>query len=148
MKKSVDSLAIADLMTPDPITVTTAVSIEKTLAIMNAGSLLHLPVVDEEGLLLGMVSDRDLSVIRQIPGVMEISEEEIKEVLQAPIGVVLKSRFLVNQDVTILSASAPLQEGIDLLVATGYGAIPVVGDDEELVGILSVIDVLRWLGQD
>lgn len=137
---------VKDLMTKDPVTVTPEVTIRKVMELMNALSVRHVPVLDQNRGLLGVISDRDLSFLHQMPGVLEKSRAELEKALDAPIGVALKSRFLVSQDVVTLAKEDSLQESIDYFVATGEGALAVVDEDEQLVGILSVIDVLRWVG--
>lgn len=151
MAANVDAatMKVSDLMTRKPITVSPDVTIRQVLALMQGASIRHIPVVDEKEGLMGMVSDRDLKFLHQIPGVFdEFSEEKIIAALDAPIGVALKSRFLVNKDVIVLRGEEKLGRAIDLFVGSGFGALPVLDADQCVVGILSVIDVLRWVGDE
>ena len=148
-KADVATVKVSDLMTRKPITVSPDITIKKVLTLMQGASIRHIPVIDPDDGLIGMVSDRDLKFLHQIPGVFdEFSEEKIEEALEAPIGVALKSRFLVNRDVVTLGSKDDLLKAVNLFVSSGYGALPVVDADECLVGILSVIDVLRWVGDE
>jgi CBS domain-containing protein len=61
-KSSRDTL-IGELMTPNPITVSTQSSIEECMQIMSDKKFRHLPVVDD-GKLMGMISIGD--VVRQV----------------------------------------------------------------------------------
>ena len=47
-------------MTPEPVAVQPDETVAEAIEILEQHSFRHLPVVDEEGVLLGMVSDRDL----------------------------------------------------------------------------------------
>ncbi|MCK5070201.1 MAG: CBS domain-containing protein, partial [Desulfocapsa sp.] len=47
-------------MTPDPITVSPAMLLPEARALLNDYHFRHLPVVDEEGGLVGILTDRDL----------------------------------------------------------------------------------------
>ncbi len=139
---------VMDLMTRDPIVIDPDVTIERVLALMQEASIRHMPVVDEQGL-LGMISERDLRFIHRLPGFYEaLGEEQVRQMLDAPIGVAMKSRFLVERDVTTLDPQEGLKRAIDLIISTSVGALPVVDPGGEVVGILSATDILRWLSDD
>lgn len=141
-----DDIKVSDLMTGDPIVVDPEVEISRVLGLMQEASIRHVPVVDDDGL-VGMVSDRDLAFIHGLPGVFDkLQKADIEAVLQTPIAVVMKSRFLVARHVEIVSVDAPVTEAIDIFIAAGINAVPVVGDDGDVVGILSIVDILRWVG--
>ena len=139
---------VLDLMTDDPIVITPELSVVKVLALMREAAIRHLPVVDEDGI-MGMLSRRDLNFIHGVPGVFEgVKDEDLEEILEAPVGVVLKSRSLVDRDVIALDRDDELKKAVDLFVSTSVGALPVIDEDGEVVGILSAIDVLRWVADD
>lgn len=56
----IEGLAAEALMTREVIMVGPATPVDAALQIMDEGYFRHLPVVDEEGVLLGLVSVRDL----------------------------------------------------------------------------------------
>lgn len=137
---------VRDLMTPDPILIDPEVPLRRVRALMNKASIRHLPVVDEKGI-IGLVSDRDLIFLHAIPGVApEFSVEKIEAILDSPVGVIMKSRFLVERDVLSVGPGDALAEAVDLFVSTGVGALPVLDEAGKVVGILSTIDILRWAG--
>lgn len=143
-----EAVMVRELMTEDPITVAPDVSLEQVLGIMQQASIRHLPVVDDEGL-VGVVSDRDLKFIHGLPGVFDhVGKEDIEAVLDDPISLVLKSRFLVDRDVTTLDPNDSVEEAVDIFVSTKIGAIPVVDVHQEVVGIVSDVDVLRWVADE
>jgi CBS-domain-containing membrane protein len=49
-----------DLMTEDPVTVSMMGKVQDAARLLQSLDVRHLPVVDEEGTLVGMLSDRDL----------------------------------------------------------------------------------------
>ena len=53
-------MAVAEVMTPNPHTIRTDSSLVKALDIMFENRFRHLPVVDEAGTLLGVMSCRDI----------------------------------------------------------------------------------------
>ncbi|MBI3029034.1 MAG: CBS domain-containing protein [Candidatus Rokubacteria bacterium] len=84
----------------------------------------HLPVLDGP-LLVGIVSDRDL---RSAPS----EAVPLREVMQRPVFV--------------LSADTSLRRAARLFRERRFGAMPVV-EGRELVGIVSVVDVLKVVGE-
>ncbi len=137
------TLVVGDIMTADPIIAEPDTTVEQVMALMQEASIRHVPIVDSGGI-LGVVSNRDLTFIHGLPGVFDKGgDRRIEEVLDAPVSVILKSRFLIDRDVVTIDRDAPLEQAVNILVGSKLGALPVV-DDEELVGILSTVDVLRW----
>jgi citrate synthase len=72
---------VADWMTADPITATADVPATDGLKRMNEGRFRHLPVVDGDGQLVGVVSMRDLMAIAKVEAVRHPGE------LDAPKGL-------------------------------------------------------------
>lgn len=143
-----DDIPVRQLMTSNPIVVEPDVTVERVLAIMREASIRHVPVVDESGI-LGVVSDRDLTFIHGIPGVFDvIDDDDVQEALDAPVSVVMKSRFLVGRDVVTIGRDEPVQQAVNIFVGSKLGALPVVDESDSIVGVLSSVDVLRWLADD
>jgi CBS domain-containing protein len=58
--KASKDTAVADVMTPDPVTVTPEHSIDECMALMTDHRIRHLPVVNERGSVEGVISIGDL----------------------------------------------------------------------------------------
>lgn len=121
-----------DVMTPNPLTLTARMRIGQAISLMQEQDIRHAPVV-RDGELIGMLSDRDLRAL-WVPG--------------SDLGVDGRvydryvEDFMSNDPYTV-SPETELDEVIDHFVDTRFGAFPVVDADGALVGIISVIDVLR-----
>lgn len=98
----------------------------------------HLPIVTAEGELVGMISDRDLREYR-LPILEELENPgKADELLETPLSQVMSG------NVVSIDSFESLRTAVDLMIEYGVGALPVVDPDgEELVGILSYVDVLR-----
>jgi len=59
-RRSPDQTCIADVMTKDLQTISPEASPEEALQCMSEGKFRHMPVVDDAGKVLGVVSQRDL----------------------------------------------------------------------------------------
>jgi CBS domain-containing protein len=128
----------ADVMTPKPLTVRPGDPLRAALSIMIDAEVRHLPVVDGDGRLVGMLSDRDvraavgdpIEMLERRP-CLALDEADIESVMTtSPIAV---------------RAVAPLSELAACLLNGRIGAVPVLDDDDRVVGIASYLDVLRHL---
>ena len=128
-----------DLMTPDPLTVTPQASIADVWDLMREVDVRHLPVV-EGGVLVGMVSDRDVARVDLARLLKVEGAEALREELATPVVQIM------SPDVIAVGPEAEIGEGIDLLIDHKIGAVPVVDEDtREVLGIISYVDVLRAL---
>ncbi len=98
----------------------------------------HVPVVDDKGRVIGIITDRDVS--RLAPSLLRpISPEEYNAVFEAtPI-----TRAMTLKPLTI-SPEASMREAVELLFTKKIGALPVV-EQEKLVGIITISDALGLL---
>ena len=142
------SMQVRHVMTGNPISVEPDVTVERVMALMREASIRHIPVVDDRGI-VGIVSNRDLASIHGLPTMIDGFEESaVEEALQAPVAAVMKSRFLIDRDVVTIDRDAPLKKAVNQLVATKLGALPVVDASGNLVGIITPVDVMRWVADD
>ena len=58
-----EKVRVGDVMTPNPVTIGPDETVEEALRIMNKIRARHLPVVDEKGRLIGIVSIRDIELV-------------------------------------------------------------------------------------
>jgi CBS domain-containing protein len=129
---------VADRMTLGPVTVHPSDGIKDALAKMKTGRFRHLPVVDEDGKLIGMLSDRDIRLIR--PSLAFVKDEDAA--LQ--IWSTAVRQAMVFDPVTI-APDAPIEAAAKLMLRWEVGALPVVKDKDVLVGVITYTDLLREL---
>jgi acetoin utilization protein AcuB len=105
---------------------------------MQQRDIRHLPVVDDDNRLVGIVTDRDIRSVlpRQLADGQ--GDEQVRE-QHAHI----KVADAMTTDLLTISPSHTLQDAMLLIEQKKVGAFPVVDDDNKLVGILSVRDLLR-----
>jgi len=121
-----------DVMTERPRTISPQATVGAAVRLLEELEIRHLPVVDESGELIGMLSDRDL---RGSHGDGELG---------TPRG---SARIvdLMNGNVIQAMADDDLAEIAELMVDNRIGAVPIVDERGMLVGIVSYVDVLRTL---
>jgi CBS domain-containing protein len=103
---------------------------------MAENGIRHMPIVDRAGRLIGMVSDRD--VREAIGSPMRLAADgAMPEALTA-----LAAANVMSADPVSVTSDVPLGDVAHLFANRGIGAVPVVDDEQRVLGIVSYMDVL------
>jgi acetoin utilization protein AcuB len=125
-------------MTRKVITVTPDDGIFKAQELMAANKIRHLPVIESENRLIGVVTDRDIRSALPYKFFKESpSEEEKKNFAE------LKIKDIMTQNPITISPTYTLQDALLMIQDARVGALPVVDENGILNGIISVRDLLR-----
>jgi CBS domain-containing protein len=119
-------LKVRDLMTTALITVRPRETVERADLDMKLAGIRHLPVLDERGRLVGVVSDRDLLRAFGLAGKKEVV-----------IGEVMTAKAIT------VTEDTPAADAVEILIANKIGCLPVVSDDGHLVGLVTDTDFLE-----
>jgi acetoin utilization protein AcuB len=125
-------------MTSKVITVGKEAGILEAQEKMAAHHIRHLPVVDQENQLIGIVTDRD---IRSALPYSLFKDPQKTDEREAMAGI--KIDEIMTKDPFAISPSDTIQDALLLLQEKRVGAIPVVDEQRRLRGIISVRDLLR-----
>ena len=117
-------MTVGDIMVKPVVTATPNASVAEARRLLEKARVRHLPVLDG-GLLVGIVSDRDLRSARSDS---------------------LPLREIMTRTVFVLSPDTSIRRAARLFRERKFGAMPVL-DGREVAGIVSVVDVLRVLGE-
>ncbi len=118
----------ADLMTPNPVSISRAASVREAAAFLTARGISAAPVIDDAGRPIGVVSRSDILIHHQAPAVD-----------RTPVhSVMTPAVFSVRPD-------TPAVEVIETMVGLGVRRVFVVDDAGVLIGVVSAFDVLRKL---
>lgn len=129
----------ATLMSAPPITFRPEERLVSAALTMTREEIRHAPVVDEEGRVVGMLSDRDLRVMLGDPSRLADREDD------APYAETLTVGDAMSTSPVVVLAEASLFEIARCFLGTRVGALPVVDDQGAPVGIVSYLDVLGYL---
>jgi len=136
-----EQLAVRDVMTDRPHTTTADTPLREAASVIAAGGFGALPVVDESGLLVGMLSERELvrylmqSQLQQGAGVRTPTETGKHRRLV---------RDVMTRQVLCVSPEQPLSEVASIMVNKDLDAVPVVREGR-VAGYLSRGDIIRKL---
>ena len=123
-------------MTRKVITVEQEANIFDAQQLMAENKFRHLPVIDTEGRLSGIVTDRDIR--SALPYNFFKEPDSQKEKIST-----LKVKDIMTKDPMSISPTYTIQDALLLIQDSNVGALPVVDDDRQLKGIISVRDLLR-----
>jgi CBS domain-containing protein len=132
----------ADLMTRDPVALAARTPLAQAAAAMADRNLKRLPVVDQQGRLVGMVSRSDL-----LATVAEGQRQRPTDPLVLPAGAPAIVGEMMLRDVPTVHRDTPLVTTIERLLETAKRRVVVVDDAGQVVGIITDGDVLRRAAQ-
>lgn len=132
-------MLIKDWMSKSPVTVKPATSIMKAAKLMKENGYHRLPVVDDDGTLVGIVSDRDIKEASPSKATTLDMHELYYLLSEIKIGdIMTKNPICLKPDDTIEKAAA-------LMMEHNFGGMPVVDESGRLVGIITDSDVFKVL---
>jgi len=138
-----------DLMRRDLTSLEPDTLVHEAIYIMEQSGLSTLPVVDEEGKLVGIITEHDLiqaalpeyfemlHSVTFLPNLNQI-QKRLKEMAFRPVSEYMKEVFSVHLDDEDLHIA-------DLLIRKRLKQIPVVDGEGHLVGVIRRIDLLSRL---
>jgi CBS domain-containing protein len=124
-------LRVSDLMTTALITRTEEETIGRAELDMELADVRHIPIVDEHGNVIGIISNRD--VFRAFG----------RDLGKRGGGGAVRVGDIVSRDVITVDRDTPAYEAAELLLDHKIGCLPVIGDDGQLVGLVTETDFLR-----
>ena len=126
-------LSIADVMTKEVVTLIENDTLNVADDVMGLARIRHMPVVDEDGLVVGLVSQRDLfrGALARALGYGEFAQQKLYGILRV--------KDVMTNDVLTISPTATLVEAAKIMTDGKIGCLVVV-DGERLAGILTESD--------
>ncbi len=128
---------VSERMSTDLITTSPDLPIAEARKLMTDNGIRHLPVVDEKGLLVGIVTDRDMR--DAMPSTLlkkEDYEITLEKIMDFPV-----KEIMTKEPLTIY-AYFTLQDTLLVMQKKKVGALPVIDEQGYLKGILSTRDLL------
>lgn len=127
---------VTDYMTRKVISISPDTGIREAFFKMKEHHIRHLPVVDEDNKLIGIISDRELRRPDWVDESMDIAHVYYLDDEMSIKDVMIKNIYVIHTYDTLVKA-------IKLLLDNDIGAAPVLDKTGALVGMLSAVDLLR-----
>ena len=143
---------IADAMTRDPVVVRAETPLNEAIQILAERRISGLPVVDNAGQLVGIISETDLmwretgvtppAYIMFLDSVIYLQnpakhERELHKALGQTVGEVM------SNDPISISPDKPLKEAAQIMHEKEVRRLPVVDDAGQVIGILTRGDIVQ-----
>lgn len=144
-------LTAKDIMTPDPLTATPETDIAQAASILLQNDINGLPVIDQDGHLVGILCQSDLvslqkkfplpSVFTFLDGFLPLSststmEKEIQKIFASTV-----ADAMTPSPVTV-QVDTPVDDIAGLMVDRKFHSLPVM-DGDKLVGMVGMKDILK-----
>lgn len=129
-------MLVKDQMTPNPICGHPDMPVTKAQQIMQEHNIRHLPILDDDKKLVGLITMR--SLMNAVPSdVSKFSPFVVNYVLAK-----IKARNIMVKDVVTISEDTAFEEAARIMADRKLGCLPVMRNDE-LVGIISDNDLFN-----
>lgn len=132
---SPSTLVARDIMASPVTTLPLTASLAQAWDLVKNQRFRHIPIQSQNGTLVGILSDRDLSrgtveaAFAGIDGWAHLAKKTIESYVSYPV-------LVVSPDATFLAI-------VRVLLEERIGAIPVVSQEKELLGMITRSDILR-----
>jgi CBS domain-containing protein len=149
------ALTVRDIMDADPVSVTVADSVETVLHVMRDNELNGVPVVNEGGRCVGIITEADLVLSDEgedfhLPHYFELFggvvflerwshfEERARKAFAAT------AEEMMSEDPVTIEPDATVREAAHLIARRKHNRLPVI-EHGRLVGVVTRVDVLDGL---
>jgi len=131
-------IKVSNYMSPRVLSIPPTMGIREAFFKMKENAIRHLPIVDENNTLIGIISDRELRRPNWVDEAQDISH-----VYYLDNSMLVSDVMITN--VHVVHTYDTLSKAVSLLLDNHIGAAPVLDKTGTLVGMLSSIDLLRAL---
>jgi acetoin utilization protein AcuB len=143
-------ITAGDAMTADVVSLGIADVLGSAKDMLQQHEFRHMPIVDEQGVLVGIISDRD--ILRQLPFAGKRPPRDsgefrshLFEVDESSISLEMPLERIMTHKVSCISAEAKLSDVALTMRKQKISCLAVVEGDRKLCGIITVVDIMRSL---
>lgn len=140
-------MKVKEVMTRDLTAAEPSMTVRELIELFHQSGLSSVPVVNEEGRILGIISERDI-IEGALPGYFEVLHgitnmdhlsQKLREIENDRI------EFYMTPEVVKIEEDEDDLTAADLMIRKNIKSLPVINKDGILVGMLRRIDLLKDL---
>jgi CBS domain-containing protein len=146
-----------DIMTTPAITVKPDLGVKELVTLFTERHIGGAPVVDDDGRLVGIVTEGDLMAMDAdiaLPHYFEIfdsiiyleSEKKFRERVEKAAAANVEQLMTDGDKVKTIGPDEPARAAATLMSKHRFDRVPVVDDDGKVVGIVTRHDIMKILG--
>jgi len=128
---------VRDRMSAPVVTITADTSFPDALKLMRDHQFRRLPVVDRKGELVGIISEADL-LHAEPSSATSLSIWEVQYLL-----IKLEIKTIMTKEVVTATPDTPVEDAARLMVANKIGGLPVVDEQDRVIGIITETDIFE-----
>ncbi|MBT3984094.1 MAG: CBS domain-containing protein [Bacteriovoracaceae bacterium] len=121
---------VIDIKSPDPLTLSPANTIREALKTIEDKTVHHLPIVID-GLLTGMISDRDL---------IDFSHDELDKEIRL--------HKVMSKVVLACGENTEIKNAAKVMTYENINALAVIDSEMAFVGLVTSNDILKWVFEE
>jgi len=124
-------ITVQEMMTANPVTLTRSHSLRDARMLMEEKKFRHIPIVDDEKKLIGLVTQRNVlanSVSQQTP----LEHEAISKIESST-----SIADIMTTELTTVTADIKIASAAQLVHHKKYGCLPVIDKNKQLIGIIT-----------
>jgi CBS domain-containing protein len=148
-RPAIADICVTEVMTRDVLCVSPDLSLDGLRALLVERGISGVPVVDDRGVPMGMISKSDL--VRRVyedaatgEGTVRLDEEGLEPGFHVERSCGTVADYMLPIAHT-LGDDAPLAHAAALMAWEGVHRIPVCAADGTVVGIITTLDIARWV---
>lgn len=141
-------MQVGKIMTKNPTTIPDSATLLKTAKILQDNNVSGAPVVNEDGDLVGVVSEKDVfkalypshAEFYDSPGIwvdLDTLEERTKDAIDKPV------QDFMTKDVVTVNANASLMQVGSMMMVRGIHRIVIISQDNRIEGIVTRRDIYQ-----
>jgi len=149
---------VEDVMTEQVVWLEEQDNLAKAMDVMQEGKFRHVLIVDKEGRLTGIISDRD--ILRYLPmrsrqGMIqgarsagtraEVFRSNLFDVAPEDASLGLPVKNIMSQEIVHVLPTCSFYDAVKMLHEMKISCLPVVDDEKKIRGIVTATDVMRGL---
>jgi CBS domain-containing membrane protein len=143
-------LRCADIMSRELVTVQFGTPLQEAWALLRSRRIKALPVVDRASRIAGIITVADFMRAAELD-IYEGFEDKLRTLVRTTRSVYASKPEVVGQimtrNVRVAGVQRRLLDLIPLFGSTGHHHIPIIGEGERLVGMITQSDVVAALGR-
>jgi acetoin utilization protein AcuB len=128
---------VRDRMSSPAVTITPDTPFQDALKLMHDHRFRRLPVADERGELVGIVSERDLMYVSPSPAT-SLNVWELHYLLSR-----LQIQEIMTGDVITTTPDTPIEDAAHLMADNKIGGLPVMDGDDRVIGVITETDIFK-----
>ena len=143
-------MKVREIMTRDLTAEEKTIPVRELIFILNSAVMSNMPIVDEEGKLIGVISEKDL-IKAALPGYFEMLHStsfipDMNQLAKKLVQIADDSieKYMQRDFICVEEDDDDLQAA-DLIIRRNLKSLPVVDKEGRLVGVVKRIDLLEHL---